>query len=198
MRQAAAYGYCLTVLNQPLIPLGMLRKLLVIMCLCVPLLSFTKKVKKKAAPQQTTADKIDYRQLNAPLPPIRLITPDTQVVTGKMLKNNANLFVMMFNPLCEHCEDMTSNIVKNIDLFKKSKMVLVAASMMTDYMKYYEGLFKLNKYPQIILGRDSSKVFDRLFNYNNLPQINIYDHNHRLIRTINGQETVDSLRKYIE
>lgn len=174
-----------------------MRKLLIIGCLCLPLLSFTKK-KKKQVSQVATADQIDFRQLKAPLPPLRLVKINGDAITNTSLKRNGNLFIMMFNPLCEHCEDMTADIVKNVALFRKSKVVLVAGSAMGAYLKDFEKNLKVAGHEQLMIGLDSSKVYDRLYNYNNLPQINIYDHKHRLIRTINGQETIDSLRQYIE
>lgn len=174
----------------------MLRKLIIISCLLVPVLTFSQKKKPQnvALVDSTT----DFRQLNAPLPAMKVLTTKGKIITNQMVKNKANLFVMMFNPTCEHCEAMTQAIEDNIKLFRKTKVVMVAASNMQPYLGEFESRFKTAKYPTLIVGTDSSKLIDKLFNYNTLPQINIYNHDRRLIRTFSAMETVDSLKQYIE
>src|SRR3954462_1069643 len=103
----------------------MLRKLIIISCLLVPVLTLSqsRKPQNVALVDNTT----DFRQLNAPLPAMKVLTTKGKIVTNETLKNKANLFVMMFNPTCEHCEAMTQALEDNIKLFKKSKVVMVAA-----------------------------------------------------------------------
>lgn len=175
----------------------MLRKLIIISCLLVPVLTFSQRHKPRNV-ALIDQDKTDFRQINAPLPRLKVLTTKGKFITEKTVDNNANLFIMMFNPTCEHCEAMTQALEDNIKLFKKSKIVMVAASMMQPYLGDFEKTHKTDKYRPILVGTDSSKIIDKLFNYNTLPQINVYNHDRKLIRVFSSLETVDSLKQYIE
>ena len=112
--------------------------------------------------------------------------------------NGANLFVMMFNPTCSHCQDETIQIEMNIGLFKKSKLLLLANMIMRPYLSDFVRIVNLNEYPSIYLGTDSLGFISNAYLYQALPQINIYDGQRKLIKTYAGEVAVDSLKKYIQ
>ncbi len=157
--------------------------------------------RKKAIPEplpplpQTVAD---FHNLGSPMPRIRLVAAKGVIFTDSMLKNDANIFVMMFHPTCEHCEDMTRVLEANIALFKSSHIVLMAAPMMGPYMDFFEKNTRHAQYPKLMVGLDSAGFVDRTFNYVALPQINIYDKERKLIKTFSGLGAIDSLRPYIQ
>lgn len=182
----------------------MQRKLLIIAFVCCSLLAFAQKQKASntQAAQNTSSKtdtaKVDYKSVGAPMPPLRVVTMKGKSVTDKDLKNNANLFVMLFNPTCEHCEEQTETFKEHIDLFKKTKLVLMAGSMMMPYLEFFENAHKVSEYPKMVVGVDSSGFIDKTFLYNNLPQINIYDKDRKLVRVFTGDVPMDSLKQYIQ
>jgi thiol-disulfide isomerase/thioredoxin len=120
------------------------------------------------------------------------------IMTFKDFDNGANLFVMMFNPTCSHCEDMTVMFEKNMALFKKTKIVLLATMMMKDYLPDFVNMLHVQDYPFIKAGLDSSGFINNVFLYQTLPQINIYNAERRLLKTYAGEVPMDTLKKYIE
>jgi hypothetical protein len=114
------------------------------------------------------------------------------------LENNASLFVMMFNPTCLHCEDVTFMLEKNIDLFRKTKIVLLANQMMSQYIPDFAQRHHVADYPAMYIGCDSSGFINNLFLYQTLPQINIYSAERKLLKTYCGEVPIDTLRKYID
>jgi hypothetical protein len=163
----------------------------------------------KPIPKDT--DKTDYRNIGAFLPLFRVVTlpekstgkpqgPDkpARSVTNKDVENDANLVLMLFNPTCGHCEDMTKMMEEHIALFKNSKILLVAAQHMGEYLVGFEKGLNTNKYPQMTVAIDSSHLIDRTFMYMSLPQINIYDKNRKLIKRFSGEIPIDSLKPYIQ
>lgn len=182
----------------------MLRKILIITCLLSTVfVGFAQKKKKKdtgASVQATSIkDTINYKELGSPLPEdFMVIMKDGKVKTKKHFDNKANLFVMMFNPTCEHCQEETDLFKRNIFLFKKTEILLVAAPVMKDYMEFFENVVKIQEYPSIQVGIDSCKFIDRAFTYQSLPQLNIYDKDRKLIKVFCGDTPLDSLKKYIE
>jgi hypothetical protein len=153
---------------------------------------------RSAAPPVDTNDKTDYHKIGAPMPNIWAVSATGDVITDIMLRNDANLFVMMFNPTCEHCEDMTRDLEKHIGLFKKSQIVLLAAPAMGPYLEYFDKTTHYTQFASLKVGVDSAKFIDRTFNYEPLPQINVYSKDRKLIRSFSGLNTVDSLRPYIQ
>lgn len=179
----------------------MLRKLLIITCLLgTVLVSFGQKKKKKKEKEETVAVSatVDYKQLGSPMPPIRMVTTDGKVITQNDVANDANLLVMLFNPTCDHCQEETILLAKNIYLFKKTKALLMAAEGMKDYLEFFESATHVSEYPTLQMGLDSSKFIDKTFRYMDLPQINIYDKDRKLVRIFNGDTPLDSLKQYIE
>ncbi len=172
----------------------MLRQLLSCALMMLPLTGIC----QKKALMKPTEGKVDYKHVGAPMPMLRTVSDNKSVVTDKMVSNDANLVVMMFNPTCEHCEDMTSAIEKNIFLFKKTHVVLVAGAMMTPYLDLFRKNMKLDQYPGIKMGVDSSQFIDNTFRYEGLPQVNIYDHDRKLLKTFSGITTIDSIKAFIE
>lgn len=176
--------------------------------------------------ENTTLPEIDYKQVGAPMPPFLFMsyndtTPAAreQVVLAKkytpsQLKdrtagdytfmneadfdNNGNLFVMMFNPTCSHCEDVTFMLEKNAALFEKTKVVLLANKMMTMYIPYFAERHQIAYHPFMYIGYDSSRFIDNAYLYQALPQINIYGPDRKLIKTYAGEVPVDTLKKYID
>jgi thiol-disulfide isomerase/thioredoxin len=181
-----------------------MRKLLIIVCLLGTVsIAFGQKKKKKDQKRDVVAvaaaDSIDYKEVGSPMPAVRVLTPKKNMVTTKDLASDANLFVMMFNPTCGHCQEMTMDMGKNIDLFKKTKVIMIAAPNQEPYLDFFENTTHVSKYhPTFQVGVDSSEFIIRAFRYQSLPQINVYDKDRKLIKIVNGENTIESLRDYIE
>lgn len=189
----------------------MLRKLLIITCLfSTVFVAFgqgKKKNKKKQATetQATIADtvKINYKEIGAPMPPVKATiylgkSGGKEMITDKDLANDANLFIMMYNPTCGHCQEETHLFEKHIYLFKQSKILLLAAPNMAEYMDFFENVTKVSEYPSIKVGLDNSGFIDKTFNFTGLPQINIYDKDRKLLKMFNSDTPLDSLKPYIQ
>lgn len=143
---------------------------------------------------------IDYKQLDAPLPKFSVINHENKNITDDLSQSGGNLILMMFNPTCEHCEEETRAFIENIFLFKKSRILLVAASVQTPNLSYFESNLKCSQYPSTItVAIDSAQLIDKIFTYKTLPQINIYEaKSMRLLKTFEGFTPIDSLKKYIQ
>jgi thiol-disulfide isomerase/thioredoxin len=170
----------------------MLRNLLIIALLLGSTCCFAQKGTQDA---QTA----HYKEIGDPLPPIMVYTLDGKKITNKDIKSDANLFVMLFNPTCSHCEDMTVLLEKNIGLFKKSKVLMVCASFMTPYLKDFETNYHIDQYPTLNVALDSNlHLIDKTFQYKMLPQISVYDKDRKLVKVFTGEIAIDSLKQYIQ
>ena len=128
----------------------------------------------------------------------QFVTVRTDMVTEQLLNNNANLLVMMFNPTCSHCEDQTDRFEKSIELFKNSKLLLMANPGMRDYLPNFSKTHHVSDYPAFLLGTDSASFIKQTFLYSALPQINVYGPDRKLIKTWAGEVVMDSIKQYIQ
>lgn len=144
--------------------------------------------------------KFDYKQINAPLPSFDIFNHENKNISKEVLKHGGNLIVMIFNPVCDHCETQTRLFMDSISLFKKSKLLLIAAPIQSANLSYFESNVSFSKHSNTVtVSIDSAKVLDKIFNYIELPQLNIYDGKSlRLIKTFNSGAPLDSLRQYIQ
>jgi hypothetical protein len=177
--------------------------------------------------QNSPQTEIDYKQTGAPMPPLKYMAYNDTTATAKAaraLRNkkagkhknsqsdtdamytfmtekdfeiDGNLFVMMFNPTCSHCEDVTFMLEKNIDLFKKDKVVMLANKVMEPYLPDFTQRHHIDSYPAIYIGYDSSGFIGNAYMYQALPQINIYSPDHILLKSYSGEVPMDTLKKYI-
>lgn len=184
----------------------MLRKLLVIALLFTTVIATyaqkkdrKKRKKKKGETEQVTNDTtVSYKEIGDPLPELRLTTRKGEKLTEKDFDNGANLFVMTFNPTCDHCQEQTLTFEKHMDLFDKSKILLVAAPQMIDYFEFYNNITRYYKYPKMTVAVDSNGYIDKTYHYEALPQINVYDKKRKLIKIFYSDTPIELLKPYIE
>ncbi len=181
----------------------MLRKLLIITCLSTTVLvayaDKKKKSKNETVKQETVSDtSTNYKVLGSPIPRIYAVTAKGKKITTKDMANDANLFVMLFNPTCEHCQDETRLLMQNMDMFKNSKLLLLATDNMMSYLSFFDATTKVNTEPRILVAIDSADFVNKTFTYDGLPQINIYNKERILIKQFHGDQPMDSLARFIE
>lgn len=157
-----------------------------------------KNKKQKTHTKTIATSPINYMEIGAPLPPIKIYRRDGQYLTNETLKNDAHLIMMLFNPTCGHCEEVTINLKKNIFLFKQSNLVLVAGPAMLPILSYFTNNTRVDGYPTIQIGVDSSEYIEKTYKQVALPQINIYDKDRKLVKIFTGDTPIDSLKKYID
>ena len=153
---------------------------------------------KGTMPFQDTA-KTNYRVVGSLLPPFRVVTPQGKSITNAMVPAGKHFFLMIFNPTCEHCEDVTRNLELSHNRFAPGQLLLTATAGMMPYMELFGNTTKVFSYPNFNVGVDSSNLVDRIYTYGNLPQINVYSPAGKLVKTFNGGETsIDSLSQYLK
>ena len=154
-------------------------------------------VQQRAAAQaQPAAGITDYRQLGASLPPVRLVDTNGVVWNNDSLAGSSNLFVMFFNPTCGHCEDMTDALVKDAPMRHGNKVVLVAGNNMGEYLALFMKNHNVQSAPDMRVTLDSNQLIEKVYTYQNLPQVNVYDPQGKLIRVFTSVSTTDKLRPY--
>jgi hypothetical protein len=116
----------------------------------------------------------------------RLMPPFTLLLTDSTTRLNSTdipsgnpIIVIGFSPTCTHCGKETDDIVKNIAQFKDTRIYFVTPYPFNEMKGFYR-YFKLDRYPNVTMGRDSSDYFMTYFKASTIPFTAIFDSKKRL------------------
>jgi thioredoxin-related protein len=146
---------------------------------------------------QTDSIQAPYKKFPV-FPPVNLILPGNTIFTKDDLPKKKPVMLMVFSPMCEHCKQETEEMIKNIDKFGKS--VIVMATMMPyDSMMSFREKYKLAQLENIIVGQDTHFFLPSFYMISNLPFLAFYDKKGNLISVFEGsmpiEKAAEELRK---
>ena len=127
------------------------------------------------------------------LPEFSYNTLDGKKFSNTDLKPNERLMSVYFNPLCELCQDETSQILENINYFQDIQIVMVTPGAKEEVLKFVSK-FKLNKYHQITVLHDKEDTFYKKFDAMGYPTMYLYDTNNKMISKFETEVEFDEIR----
>lgn len=116
--------------------------------------------------------------------------------TKNDLPRNKPVIVFLFSVECEHCAHMTEDILKNIDKFGKTTLLMVTPFKL-ERMKAWYDQYNIGKYPNIIMAAEPTRQIVYYYDMHNFPGIYIYDKKHRLVADYEGTVKLDTLLKHL-
>lgn len=140
-----------------------------------------------------------YQKTGGELPKVNMQNMNFKTITNNDLKTEGNLFVVIFSPTCGTCDVPASIISQNVALFKSSKVLFITqpSNNMQEVQEFArKNGVKLSS--KFFIGIDKVYMIDKLANYGPMPLINVYDKNHKLLKTFNGNVTLQQLKPYIK
>lgn len=139
-------------------------------------------------------DSVDALYLKSPKIPDFTITnvSDSSLFSNKDLKKNVSTIFIIFNPDCEFCQHETIDLLKNINRFKNSQIVMVSFmpyKMLTQFYNQY----KITSFPKITMGRDDKFFFLKFFKLKIIPSTIVYDKNGNFKKAFNQRVDMEPL-----
>lgn len=124
------------------------------------------------------------------LPPMKLLLIDsTTWFTTENVPSKTATMVMLFDPDCEHCQKETQDIINQIDKFKNITIIM-ATPLAFGKIKEFYNRYNLNRFKNIIVGRDVSFTLPVFYNVSNLPLLAFYTKKGKLIDTFEGNLSI--------
>lgn len=127
------------------------------------------------------------------IPDFKLLLVDS--VTNFYTENldpNKHTLIMMFSPDCDHCQHQTEDIIKNIEAFKNTQIVMNTV-LPFDLMKEFYKKYELQRYKNFIVGRDVLFFFSPYYRAQFTPYLALYNKNGELLYTNDGQVKIETL-----
>ena len=115
----------------------------------------------------------------------------TKFTREDLKKKKATVFII-FSPDCEHCQHETEALIANIDKFKDAQIVMVEYLSHSQMVKFYKD-YKIENYPNIIMGRDAQFYLPLFFKVESLPAIYVYDKKGKFKQAFSGSVKIDKI-----
>ena len=127
------------------------------------------------------------------VPPLKLLLLDsTSYFTKNDLRKNKPVLIIVFNPDCEHCKHETEEIIKNIDSLKNIQIVM-ATIMSFDLMKSFYEKYDLQRFQNIIVGKDIQYTLPSFYQMHFMPYLAMYNKKGNLLATFEGAMKMEDL-----
>lgn len=138
-----------------------------------------------------------YQQFPS-VPPFKLmLVPDSTAFTKADLKKKTATIIMVFSPDCEHCIHATESLLKHLDLFTKTQIVMGTALSYEHIQKFYKD-FNIGAYPNIHVGLDNSYFLGTFYKVHSFPSIFVYDERGNFMKAFEGTVKWEDVAKGIK
>jgi hypothetical protein len=143
------------------------------------------------------ADSIPTHLRQVLLPDFKILLPDGKTnFYAENLSKNKQTIIINFSPECEHCRLQTEELIKHIDQFRGTQIVM-ATSLPFEKMKQFYDELQIRKYKSIIMGRDVLFFFSRYYRNQYLPGIAVYNKKRALLNFYDGGAKTEELIKLV-
>ena len=140
-----------------------------------------------------TADTLSPARKTGIFPPFKFLMPDSVSTFKKeMLPPKRPVFLIVFNPACEHCKHETEELVQHIDDFRKVQVVMVTMAPLSE-IRDFIALYHLDTYKNIVVAQDTQFTLPSFFQMRNFPFLAFYDKRQKLIDTFEGNLPMDKV-----
>lgn len=127
------------------------------------------------------------------VPPVKLLLTDSvSYFTKEDLQKRKAVMIMLFSPDCDHCQHETEEIIRRIDDFKKVQIIM-ATTFPFDKMAGYYKKYTLNRFSNIVVGKDVGYMLPIFYNVRNLPFFAFYNSKKDLISVFEGALPVEKV-----
>lgn len=120
--------------------------------------------------------------------------PDSTAFTREDLKKREATVLMIFSPECGHCQNETRELIKNIEHFKNTQILMVTWLPYSEMMAFYHE-FKIAEHPQITMGWDKKDFFLPYYHVQMYPQLVVYDKKGKYVNSFNGAINLEDVWK---
>ncbi|MCW3467743.1 peroxiredoxin family protein [Chitinophaga nivalis] len=150
-----------------------------------------------AKAQTTTATTTKPPYLQYPIiPAFPLTMVDGHIITKNDLRKNEKTMVFVFSVDCDHCKHLTEEVLKDIDKFKKTQILMVTPFKVEQMKEYYDR-YNIKNYPNIIMASEPTRQIMYFYDLKYFPGLYIYDKKQHFVKGFEGTAKVDSLLYFL-
>jgi cytochrome oxidase Cu insertion factor (SCO1/SenC/PrrC family) len=133
-----------------------------------------------------------------PIPSFQMQLTNGKSFSSQALSKNKPLIIVYFAPDCDHCLVLMDTLLKKMNQFKTSQIILVTFKPVSEVVAF-EKKYGISKYPNITLGIETPIFFFRqYYRVMNTPFTALYDKNGKLVVTYRKETPVNELARQLK
>lgn len=132
------------------------------------------------------------------IPPFSFTRTGNTPFTNKDLKKGVPTMIMLFSVDCSHCQHLTKEITKHIDLFEGTQILMITPFRYQQMYSYYKG-YGLDKYTDIItVGSDSTRRLNMFYEQKYYPGLYLYGKDGKILFHAENDMPVKELAAHLK
>ena len=120
------------------------------------------------------------------------MTDSSTYFTKENIAKKKAVMIMLFSPDCEHCQHKTEEIIQQIHAFEKVQIIM-STTLPFDKMIAFYKKYDLNRFNNIIVGKDLAYFLPTFFDIHNLPFLAFYNKKKELISVFEGAMPIEKI-----
>ncbi len=132
------------------------------------------------------------------IPPFSMTAVGKKTFTNKDLKKGVPTMIFLFSVDCSHCQHEVKEIIKNIDKFKGTQLIMITPFEYKQMYAFYRG-YGVQKHPDIItMGSDPTRRLNMFYQQKYYPGIYLYNKKGELTYHHEGSLAIDKLIAHLK
>lgn len=136
--------------------------------------------------EESTALRLVTELGGTSLPEFTILTADGKYFSSSTFKREQPVVIFYFDPGCIQCRVQTRNMKDVINKLKDVQIWLVTSAEHKRVYQYAKH-FKLDKYPNVMVGVDTGHILLKYLQASSVPYTAVYDKNRRFINAYTGR-----------
>jgi hypothetical protein len=138
------------------------------------------------------------KPITSDVPSFNLLFVDsTTTYNTNNIPDGKPIVLLYFSADCDHCQRETEGILQKMDFFKQIQLCFITTDPF-DRMQVFNHHYKIDKYPNIILGRDVNFSYAKYIKYKTPPYLVIYDKHKQQRAVFAGEAKTDQIINLIK
>ena len=139
-----------------------------------------KNIKVTKQKVMTDTFRAEKNKKGSAVPEFNVITAQGKEMTTADLVKGHPVMLVLFNPSCGHCQILLEQVRDNIALYKDINIIFLTGKPLKDVLPNYIKNVKVENVKEINVVSDNSDITLKIFEYEGIPQIMLYDKEHKL------------------
>ncbi len=131
------------------------------------------------------------------IPDFQILKTDSTWFTNKQLPSNEPVVIVYFSPDCGHCQLTAQEFVKDMNKLKNVFFVWTSYHSV-DEIKAFAKKYKLDRYKNVVLGRDPNYFLPSFYRVKFTPFMAIYGSNGKLMETFDQGTSPDNIARLVK
>jgi len=148
--------------------------------------------------KETEPNKQPFTIPGSALVQLNLTTPKGAMMTQNDLPKDQPLMLVLFNPMCDHCQKVATTIQEHIDLFKDITVVFLTGMNLISEIQNFITASGIIECRTVIFGGTDMELSSKIFMSKGIPQMMLYNKDHILQRTFFETLNIDSTLHYLK